>query len=152
MPHYFDSAQQRDIQALSRTFIGRTQWPTWLLLTAVPCAWFALMLGSSVIGAGWTIVLLVPVVVLWMSVQHELLHGHPTRWKNVNKVLGYAPFALWYPYICTSRLNGCAKPPRNGWHAFLSYCRLSAVMPPRCSCWNCSKRQSCCWPRPVVTR
>lgn len=98
MPHYFDSAQQRDIQALSRTFIGRTQWPTWLLLTAVPCAWFALMLGSSVIGAGWTIVLLVPVVVLWMSVQHELLHGHPTRWKPVNKVLGYAPFALWYPY------------------------------------------------------
>ena len=98
MSHYFDSAQQRDIQALSRTFTGRTQWPTWLLLLAVPTAWFALLLGSPVLGAGWTIVLLIPVVVLWMSVQHELLHGHPTGSSNLNKVLGYAPFALWYPY------------------------------------------------------
>ena len=98
MSHYFDSAQQQDIQALAHTFTGRTQWPTWLLLIAVPSAWFALMLASPVLGAGWTIVLLIPVVVLWMSVQHELLHGHPTRWNWLNKVLGYAPFALWYPY------------------------------------------------------
>ena len=98
MSYYFDSAQQRDIQALSLTFTGRTQWPTWLLLLAVPAAWFALLLGSPLLGAGWTIVLLIPVVVLWMSVQHELLHGHPTRFNGLNKVLGYAPFALWYPY------------------------------------------------------
>jgi fatty acid desaturase len=31
-------------------------------------------------------------------VQHELLHGHPTRWVRFNKILGYAPFAVWYPY------------------------------------------------------
>lgn len=98
MSHYFDSAQQQDIQALAHTFTGRTQWPTWLLLIAVPSAWFALMLASPVLGAGWTIVLLIPVVVLWMSVQHELLHGHPTRFNWLNKVLGYAPFAVWYPY------------------------------------------------------
>ncbi|MEB0206386.1 fatty acid desaturase [Pseudomonas sp. CCC3.1] len=98
MSHFFDSAQQRDIQALSHTFTGRTQWPTWLLLIAVPGAWFALLLASPLLGAGLTIVLLIPVVVLWMSVQHELLHGHPTRFNGVNKVLGYAPFALWYPY------------------------------------------------------
>ena len=98
MSYYFDSAQQRDIQALSLTFTGRTQWPTWFLLLAVPAAWFALLLGSPLLGAGWTIVLLIPVVVLWMSVQHELLHGHPTRFNGLNKVLGYAPFALWYPY------------------------------------------------------
>lgn len=98
MPHYFDSAQQRDILALSRTFTVRTQWPTLLLLIAVPCAWLVLLLGSSVIGSTWRIVLLIPVVVLWMSVQHELLHGRPTPNKGVNKVLGYAPFALWCPY------------------------------------------------------
>ena len=98
MSHFFDNSQQRDIQALSRTFTGRTQWPTWILLFAVPAAWFALLLGSPLLGAGWTIVLLIPVVVLWMSVQHELLHGHPTRFNSLNKVLGYAPFALWYPY------------------------------------------------------
>ncbi len=98
MSHYFDSAQRRDILALSRTFTGRTQWPTWLLLIAVPGAWFALMLGSPVIGPWWTAGLLIPVVVLWMSLQHELLHGHPTRFEWFNKLLGYAPFAVWYPY------------------------------------------------------
>ena len=98
MAHFFDLAQQRDIQALARTFTGRTQWPTWLLLIAVPGAWFTLLLYSPLIGVFWTTVLLIPVVVLWMSVQHELLHGHPTRWNWLNKVLGYAPFALWYPY------------------------------------------------------
>ena len=42
--------------------------------------------------------MLIPLVVLWLSVQHELLHGHPTRWTSLNKILGYAPFAVWYPY------------------------------------------------------
>jgi fatty acid desaturase len=32
--------------------------------------------------------------VLWLSVQHELLHGHPTRWQTLNNVLGYVPFAV----------------------------------------------------------
>ena len=27
-----------------------------------------------------------------------MLHGHPTRWVRFNKILGYAPFAVWYPY------------------------------------------------------
>lgn len=98
MAHFFDLAQQRDIQALARSFTGRTQWPTWLLLIAVPGAWFALLFYSPLIGVFWTTVLLIPVVVLWMSVQHELLHGHPTAFQWLNKLLGYAPFALWYPY------------------------------------------------------
>ena len=49
-------------------------------------------------GLWLSTLLLIPVVVLWLSVQHELLHGHPTRWPLVNKILGYAPFAVWYPY------------------------------------------------------
>lgn len=68
MAHFFDLAQQRDIQALARSFTGRTQWPTWLLLIAVPGAWFALLFYSPLIGVFWTTVLLIPVVVLWMSV------------------------------------------------------------------------------------
>lgn len=98
MAHYFDLAQQQHIRTLARSFTGRTQWPTWLLLIAVPGAWFGLLFISPLIGAFWTILLLIPVVVLWMSVQHELLHGHPTRALWFNKLLGYAPFAVWYPY------------------------------------------------------
>ena len=33
-----------------------------------------------------------------MSVQHELVHGHPTRSHSINKLLGYAPLAVWFPY------------------------------------------------------
>lgn len=34
----------------------------------------------------------------FMSMQHELLHGHPTRSKRINRMLGLAPLAVWYPY------------------------------------------------------
>lgn len=98
MSHYLDAAQRLDIERLSQDFTGRTEWPTWLLLIGVQIAWFGLLLGSSWLGVWPTTLLLIPLVTLWMSVQHELLHGHPTRWDALNKVLGYAPYAVWYPY------------------------------------------------------
>ena len=84
--------------ALERDHLGLGEWPTWLLLAGVQASWFALLLASSWLGLWPTTVLLVPVVALWMSVQHELMHGHPTRLPRLNKLLGYGPYALWYPY------------------------------------------------------
>ncbi|MEB0122132.1 fatty acid desaturase [Pseudomonas sp. CCI1.2] len=98
MPHYLDDAQRGDVLRLRQSFRGRTEWPTWLLLGGIYAGWFGLLLGSHRLGVWPTTLLLIPLVVLWMSVQHELLHGHPTRWLWLNKLLGYAPFALWYPY------------------------------------------------------
>ena len=34
----------------------------------------------------------------YMSLQHELLHGHPTRFPLVNALFGIAPLAVWFPY------------------------------------------------------
>lgn len=31
-------------------------------------------------------------------VTHELVHGHPTRDRRLNRLLGYAPLAVWFPY------------------------------------------------------
>jgi fatty acid desaturase len=43
--------------------------------------------------------LLMSLAACWfMSLQHELLHGHPTRSKAVNRLIGLAPLAVWYPY------------------------------------------------------
>lgn len=98
MPHYLDNAQRQDITRLRESLIGRTEWPTWLLLIGVYSAWPALLLLSPGLGVWPTTALLIPLTVLWMSLQHELLHGHPTRWLWLNKLLGYAPFAVWYPY------------------------------------------------------
>mgnify|MGYP000361042673 CR=1 FL=1 len=33
-----------------------------------------------------------------MSLQHELIHGHPTRLAWFNQLLGTLPLAVWYPY------------------------------------------------------
>jgi fatty acid desaturase len=39
------------------------------------------------------------VCVAWhMSLQHEIIHNHPTRSRRVNRALGAWPLALWLPY------------------------------------------------------
>lgn len=98
MPNYLDATHQKRIAQLRATWTSRTDWPTWLLLIGTYAAWFSLIHYSALLGHGLTLILLVPVITFWMSVQHELLHGHPTRWRWVNKLLGYAPIAIWYPY------------------------------------------------------
>jgi fatty acid desaturase len=98
MPNYLDDHQREDVQRLRASFTGRTEWPTWMLLAGVYGAWFSVLLLSPKLGIWPTTLLMIPLLVLWMSVQHELLHGHPTRFLWLNKALGYAPFAVWYPY------------------------------------------------------
>jgi fatty acid desaturase len=98
MPNYLDTAHQQRIHQLRTTWTARTDWPTWLLLVGTFAAWFCVIHYSGLLGRGLTLLMLVPVITFWMSVQHELLHGHPTRWLWLNKILGYAPLAVWYPY------------------------------------------------------
>lgn len=98
MPNYLDAAHRLRISQLRSSWTARTDWPTWLLLIGTYATWFCLINYSALLGRGLTLGLLVPVITFWMSVQHELLHGHPTRWLWVNKLLGYAPLAIWYPY------------------------------------------------------
>lgn len=47
----------------------------------------------------WLILPLGGWLVAWHgSLQHEVLHGHPTRWQGLNTVLASAPLVLWLPY------------------------------------------------------
>ncbi|KAA0943918.1 fatty acid desaturase [Pseudomonas sp. ANT_H14] len=98
MSNYLDETQRQEIEALEQSFTARTEWPTWLLLIGVYASWIVVILASSWLGLWLSTALLIPIVVLWLSLQHELLHGHPTRFNTLNKVLGYAPLAVWYPY------------------------------------------------------
>ncbi|WP_438878039.1 hypothetical protein, partial [Bacillus cereus group sp. BC60] len=81
---------RQQIETLRQRFTARTEWPTWLLLIGVYGGWFAIILNSAWLGRGLSSLLLIPLLVLWLSVQHELLHGHPTRSVLCNKILGYA--------------------------------------------------------------
>ncbi|MEH3160335.1 MAG: fatty acid desaturase [Sphingomonas taxi] len=75
-----------------------TEWPTIAIAALIYGGWLALTL--------WHAVLPVPVISIagaWLvawhgSLQHEVIHGHPTRWRAVNTAIGAPPLSLWLPY------------------------------------------------------
>src|SRR5579862_2030941 len=72
--------------------------PTLLLLLGDYAGWLAI---TAAYGR-WPLFVVLPVAVLLValhsSLQHEVVHGHPTRWKGVNRVFGIIPLALWMPF------------------------------------------------------
>ena len=78
--------------------LGVIDWPT---LAAIALFWVALValgFGSAHLP---TIVVLGGLVLLggfYMSLQHEVIHGHPTRWRAFNRLLVGAPLGLIHPY------------------------------------------------------
>jgi fatty acid desaturase len=74
------------------------EWPTWLLWAVIWLAWLALV-GSYGSIPVWVSTPLMVVLLAWyMSFQHELTHGHPTRHDGINRLIGLAPLAIWYPF------------------------------------------------------
>lgn len=77
--------------------LGAIEWQTCVLVGAVYASWIAGVAATAFIGPIAT-VLLALAACWYTSLQHELLHGHPTRSMAVNRSLGLAPLAVWYPY------------------------------------------------------
>lgn len=75
-----------------------TEWPTVGLAVVIYAGWAALTFFWQAIPP-W---LLVPAggwIIAWHgSLQHEIIHGHPTRSRAVNTALGFPPLALWLPF------------------------------------------------------
>ena len=76
----------------------RVEWPTvalccgiyggFLLLT-----WFYQFLPLPIF------ILSGAVLLAWhSSMQHEFIHGHPTRWRRLNRALAQPPLLLWLPF------------------------------------------------------
>ena len=74
------------------------EWKTVGLLVAFFVSW-AVVLGEHR-HLPWfaELVVLTCLGGLWMSLGHELLHGHPTRWNAVNTAIGSLPLTLWLPF------------------------------------------------------
>jgi fatty acid desaturase len=98
MPRYLDEAQRQHIQAQRATWRWRSEWPTWCVIVAVYGGWFGVALNARALGLPVTLILLTALSCWYMSLQHELMHGHPTRWPLVNVLFGIAPLAVWFPY------------------------------------------------------
>ncbi|MDB5820685.1 MAG: hypothetical protein JWQ11_4325 [Rhizobacter sp.] len=76
----------------------RDEWPTWCLIVAIYGGWLFAAHEHHALGTPLTLAALGLLACWYMSLQHELLHGHPTRSKAINRLLGLLPLAVWYPY------------------------------------------------------
>jgi fatty acid desaturase len=75
-----------------------TEWPTLAIAVLIYAGWILATLFHRSIP----IVLLAPLggwLIAWQgSLQHETIHGHPTPWRALNRLIGFAPLSLWLPY------------------------------------------------------
>src|ERR1700750_3020756 len=98
MAHYLDDIQRQEIDDAASSWLWRTEWPTWLLIGTIYACWFCVAFYSRRLGELVAIPLLAVLSAWYMSLQHELLHRHPTRIAAFNAIFGYAPLAVWFPY------------------------------------------------------
>ena len=72
--------------------------PTWAIVALAYGGWMGLTAGYQALPWWAVLPLAASVMALYGSLQHETIHGHPTRWRGVNEALGWAPLWLWLPY------------------------------------------------------
>ncbi len=77
---------------------SRIEWPTIGVALLVYGGWLAatwlhrdLAWPLRAAVGGW--------LIAWHgSLQHEVIHGHPTPWRRLNTLIGAAPLSLWLPF------------------------------------------------------
>lgn len=83
----------------------RGELPTWLVAAAVYGAWLLLTLQAEMLP-WWIAAPALGCIVGWHnSLQHEVIHGHPTRCRAINHALGMPPLGLWMPFHAYRRLH-----------------------------------------------
>lgn len=84
----------RDRRSLAR----RLELPTWALAVAVYGGWGLLTWHAASLPR-WVLLPAGAWIIAWhMSLQHEVIHGHPTRDRRINDAIGFPPLSLWLPY------------------------------------------------------
>ncbi len=74
------------------------EWRTWLVVGAIYGGWFLLTFHASTLP-WWLLLPAGAWIVCWHgSLQHETVHGHPTRSARANGALAWLPLGLWMPY------------------------------------------------------
>ncbi|WP_047608941.1 fatty acid desaturase [Rahnella aquatilis] len=95
---YLSARQRAEITLRSRHAWWRLEVPTWLLIVAVYSGWFAGVFFWRDLGPWLGTPWLIWFTAWYMSLQHELIHGHPTRKPWLNQLFGTLPLAVWFPY------------------------------------------------------
>ena len=78
--------------------VSTLELPTLLLAIFVYGGWLVLTHAYG----HWPLWVVAPAVAVLLtlhsSLQHEVLHGHPTRYQVINDLIGIVPLSLWLPY------------------------------------------------------
>ncbi|MFB2550209.1 fatty acid desaturase [Ensifer soli] len=74
------------------------EWPTLGLIAACYALWFLAGLVVYPVEPLLAMALFAVAIALHSSLQHEALHGHPTRNRHLNEMLVGLPIGLFYPY------------------------------------------------------
>jgi fatty acid desaturase len=74
------------------------EWPTAALAFAIYGLWCVVTLFHRELP-WWALLALGGWITTWqLNLQHETIHGHPTRNRRVNEMIGCWPLSLWLPY------------------------------------------------------
>jgi fatty acid desaturase len=73
------------------------EWPTWAALAGCYLAWGLLLTYHQALGL-FVFPPLALAAAFHSSLQHEILHGHPTRSAALNEALVWLPLGLYIPY------------------------------------------------------
>jgi fatty acid desaturase len=81
------------------------EWPT-LAVAAAIYGGYALLTACYSLLPLWIFAPLGALLICWHgSLQHEVIHGHPTRSRRVNTALGAIPLSLWIPFAIYRRTH-----------------------------------------------
>jgi fatty acid desaturase len=85
--------------------IKRLEWPTVLLAVTIYVGWLVLTASAHRLPA-WLVAVIGGWLIAWHgSLQHEIIHGHPSRSHAVNTLIGAVPLALWLPFVIYRRTH-----------------------------------------------
>jgi fatty acid desaturase len=77
---------------------GAAEWPTLLVAAAIYVGFAALTWFYHALP-WWLVLPIGGYLVAWHgSLQHEAVHGHPSRWRWLNEMLVFPSLWLWLPY------------------------------------------------------
>ena len=79
-------------------FTTQMEWPTLCLFAAVYALWITLTAMHSQLPLLLVLIVLAYLVALHSSLQHEVIHGHPTPSPLVNALLAFPTLGLFVPY------------------------------------------------------
>ncbi len=81
------------------------EWQTLALAAVIHIGWLAATWWHAALS-WWALPIVGGWLIAWHgSLQHETIHGHPTRSRLFNTAIGSAPLALWLPYAVYRRTH-----------------------------------------------